>query len=113
MISSNKVELLGKLGKDPIKFFNRSDNKPYCELSVCENTKRNGQPVSIWHKCEAWGDIATMMQRMNILPGSEMLIHGKLVVRPIKDTGHNTERICVLDFKVYRPNPNFMAVGEN
>lgn len=113
MISSNKVEMLGKLGKDPIKFFNRADNKPYCELSICENTKRNGQPVSIWHKCEAWGDIATMMQRMNILPGSEMLIHGKLVVRPIKDTGHNTERICVLDFKVYRPNPNFRAEGEN
>lgn len=112
MISYNDVTLLGKMGKESAKFFNRMDNVPYCQLSICYNTKKQGQPHAEWFKCEAWGDVAKIIQRLSIKPGSELLIKGKLRNRKKPNTEETETVVVILDLKVYPPHPKFANEGE-
>ena len=112
MISLNEYTFLGKMGKNPAKFFNRADNVPYCQLKACYNTTKQGQPHAEWFDFEAWGNMATIIQRLNIKPGSELLIKGKLRNRKKPNTEETEKVVVILDLKVYPPHPKFANEGE-
>lgn len=112
MISLNEVTILGRAGNRP-KLYNCAFNKKYCQVPIYINTKTNENENSTLVECEAWGDLATIMDRMNISKGQEIIIKGKL--RNRKNSKTNSTELCVVinDFRIFQLRQKISTEGEN
>lgn len=104
----NEVIILGRLGAKITKH-NLATNTPFVTFSVGTNEKvRNAtveKEIRNWHQCEAWGNMATIIERLNIAVGQEILIKGKLRNTSYNDAvskeTRNKTSVVVMDIKVF------------
>ena len=110
MISLNEVTILGRAGNTP-KSFNCAFGKKYCQVPVYINTKSNDNENSTLVECEAWGDLAVIIERLNISKGQEMIIKGRL--RNRKNTKTNSNELCVVinDLRIFPLKKRFTTEG--
>ena len=84
----NKVQVIGRLGVDPIvKTFEVGKCMARFSLAVSENYKdKNGQWQSDtnWFNVVAWGGKAEYIEK-NIAKGDQIMIQGKLISRSYDD----------------------------
>lgn len=105
MIFVNEVMILGRMGAKPTAH-NLANGSPMITFSICTNEKgKDGNEIANWHNCEAWGNIATIIDRINPAQGQEVLIKGKLKNTSWTDpqtklTKYKTS-VLVLDFKAF------------
>lgn len=111
MISMNETYLLGRLGA-AVKKYSHADNRPHCSFSLAINERKADGDSCDWFECEAWGNMATIIDRLNLYVGQDILVKGKL--RNRKNMAGVTEKVVVLvlDLKVFAPKQKF-ATGEN
>lgn len=101
----NKVTLLGRIGERPTLYRARN-NCPYIRLSIATNERSKNEQTEIknWHDCEAWGDAATIISKINPCPGQEIYIEGRIRKTtwddPKKGKQYRTF-ILINDFKIF------------
>jgi len=87
-IMRNRVQLIGRLGKDPeMKKFESGKVTVRIVVATSENYKNeNGDLVTTtqWHPVVAWGRTAENMAKF-LKKGSEVVINGKLTHRSYED----------------------------
>ena len=103
----NEVTILGRLGA-AVRKFTTPNGSPYVTFSIGTNEKvRNAteeKEIRTWHACEAWGNLATIIERLNINVGQEVLVKGKLRNSNFTDkkgTEHQKTTIVALDVKIF------------
>lgn len=79
----NRTQIIGNLGDDP-RYILSSQNQPRFLFDVCVSKpyKDNGEWKSdkTWFKnCIAWGDLATMLSRMQLAKGERVYVEGEMV----------------------------------
>lgn len=111
MISLNEVTILGRAGNSP-KIYNCAMNKKYCTVPIYINTRTNDNENSTLVECEAWGDLAVIIDRLKIVKGQEMIIKGKL--RNRKNSKTNSTELCVVinDLRIFPLRQKFSAEGD-
>lgn len=112
MLSLNDVTILGRAGNTP-KLYNGAYGKKYCQVPIYINVKSNEGENSTLVDCEAWGDLATIIDRLNIAKGQEILVKGRLRNRTNKNT--NLRELCVVinDLKIFPIKQKISTEGEN
>ena len=110
MISLNDVTLMGRAGNTP-KLYNCAFNKKYCTVPIYINTKSSENENATLVECEAWGDLAVIIERLNIAKGQEMIIKGRL--RNRKNSKTNSTELCVVinDLRVFPLKQKFSTEG--
>jgi single-stranded DNA-binding protein len=110
MISLNEVTILGRAGNTP-KLYNLAMNKKFATIPVYINTKSNDNENSVLVECEAWGDLAVILGRLNIVKGQELIIKGKL--RNRKNSKTNSNELCVVinDLRIFPLKQKFSTEG--
>lgn len=83
-MSLNKVELIGRLGKD-VEVRHKADGTPVATFSVATSeswTDKNNQKQerTEWHRIVVWGKLANICKEY-IHKGSQVYIEGKLQTR--------------------------------
>lgn len=106
MISLNEVTILGRAGNTP-KLYNLAMNKKFATIPVYINTKSNDSENSILVECEAWGDLAVILDRLNIVKGQELIIKGKLRNRKNPKTYQTELRVVINDLRIFQPRLKF------
>lgn len=113
MISLNEVTILGRAGCKPT-LYNCAFDRKYCQVTVYINTKArdNSEEDSTKVNCEAWGDLAVIIDRLSISQGQEMLIKGKLRNRKSQKASDGKE-LCVVihDLRIFPLKQRFKAEG--
>lgn len=116
----NEVTLLGRLGARVTKY-NLHTGTPFVTFTVGTNEKvKNAteeKEIRNWHQCEAWGNMATIIDRLNIGVGQELLIKGKLRNSSYQDAKSHENRtktsIVVMDIKVFPIAPKTTTYTNN
>ncbi|GAA4338036.1 single-stranded DNA-binding protein [Flaviaesturariibacter amylovorans] len=84
----NKVQLIGKLGRDPeIRLIDGGKKKASFTMATNEsyrNAKGERVTETQWHNVVAWGKVAELTERF-LLKGKEVAVEGKLVNRTYTD----------------------------
>ena len=84
----NTVQLIGRLGQDPVKRDFDSGSQVVTFSLATSETYRNAQGERItdtqWHQVVAWGKLADIAAQ-NLRKGREVLVAGKLVYRRYQD----------------------------
>jgi len=106
--ATNKVQLLGHLGKEPIvKQFESGSKMASFTLATNESyTNSAGKKIenTQWHKLVAWGEVAVQVERM-LTKGSKIAAEGKLIHRQYeaKDgTKKYTTEIILNEFELIK-----------
>jgi single-strand DNA-binding protein len=105
---TNKVQLTGHLGKEPmVKQFESGSKMASFTLATNESYTNNaGKKIenTQWHKLVAWGEVAVQVERM-LTKGSKISAEGKLSHRQYeaKDgTKKYTTEIILNEFEVIK-----------
>lgn len=97
----NKVQLIGRLGKDP-EVIQLESGKKLAKFSLATNdnyTNANGEKIdnTEWHNIIAWGKTAEIIEKY-VTKGQEIAVEGKLTNRNWEDKEGNkryiTEVVC-------------------
>ncbi|RYZ00405.1 MAG: single-stranded DNA-binding protein [Chitinophagaceae bacterium] len=84
----NKVQLIGKLGRDPeIRLIEGGKKKASFSMATNEsyrNAKGERVTETQWHNVVAWGKVAELAERF-LVKGKEVAVEGKLVNRTYTD----------------------------
>lgn len=106
--TTNKVQLTGHLGKEPlVKQFESGSKMASFTLATNESYTNNaGKKIenTQWHKLVAWGEVAVQVERM-LTKGSKIAAEGKLSHRQYeaKDgTKKYTTEIILNEFEVIK-----------
>ena len=106
--TTNKVQLTGHLGKEPlVKQFESGSKMASFTLATNESYTNNaGKKIenTQWHKLVAWGEVAVQVERM-LTKGSKIMAEGKLSHRQYeaKDgTKKYTTEIILNEFEVIK-----------
>lgn len=81
--SLNRIQIIGNIGQEP-KYIINSQNKPRFIFDVCVSEPyKDGEEwksQNTWYRnCIAWGDLATMLSRMQLTKGERVYVEGKMV----------------------------------
>lgn len=92
----NKVQLIGRLGKDP-ETFHFDEGKTKCVFPVATNeTFRNGSGERVertqWHDVVTWGGLAEVSSQF-LKKGSEVAVEGRLSYRTYEDAEGHTRYV--------------------
>lgn len=92
----NKVQLIGRLGKDP-ETFHFDEGKTKCVFPVATNeTFRNGEGEKVertqWHDVVTWGGLAEVSGQY-LKKGTEVAIEGRLSYRTYEDAEGHTRYV--------------------
>lgn len=106
MQSMNQVILLGRMGNGTRKS-TLPNGTPYIKFSVCTNTKNFGEneDQGQWHDCECWGDLATIIDRLNIGKGQEVYLIGSMRTTRPQGCKEKHSSVVVKDIKVFPYTP--------
>lgn len=104
MNSLNVAILLGRIGTK-VKKYNTLGDRPFCVFPLALNERKANEETCTWVECEAWGDQATIIERMNIEVGQEMLIRGKLRTRGATTVTGPKLVVVVMDIKIFPKKP--------
>lgn len=90
MATLNRVQLLGRLGKDP-EFKATSGGADVCNFSLATSepyTDKNGQKQekTEWHKIIVWGKLGELCNKY-MTKGSQCLVEGRLQTRSWEKDG--------------------------
>lgn len=105
----NRVQLIGRLGKDPeVKEFN--DNKKASFSIATSETYKNQKGEKVedtqWHNVVIWGKLAGVAEKY-LKKGNEVAVEGKLIHRVYESKG---EKRFVTEINV---NDMLMLGGKN
>jgi single-strand DNA-binding protein len=80
----NHVQVMGRLGADPqVKILDNGTKVARFSVAVNDNyTNKKGEKVSSvqWHQVVAWGNLATIAERL-LHKGTQVTVDGRLSVR--------------------------------
>lgn len=101
MSSLNKVQLIGRTGKDPeVRHLDSGVTVASFSLATSENyTNKQGEKVeqTEWHNIVAWGKLAEIIEKW-VTKGQLLYIEGKLKTRKWEKDGQllqiNTSELC-------------------
>jgi len=105
----NKVQLIGRLGKDP-EVRATQENVPYARFSLATDTHwtdRNGEKQSRteWHNVLAWGRLAEICGEY-LRKGRLVFVEGRLQTRSWEDEAgqrHSRTEVVIHDLKILEP----------
>ncbi len=105
----NKVQLIGRLGMDPV-VNNFANDKKMARLSIATDASyRNAVGEKIqethWHALVAWGTTASFSEKY-LKKGQQVAIEGKLVPRSYEDKDGNKRFVTEIHVS------SFLMVGE-
>lgn len=112
MLSMNDVTILGRAGNTP-KLYNLAMNKKLATIPVYINSKSNDNENSVLVECEAWGDLAVILGRLNIVKGQELIIKGKLRNRKNSKTNQTELAVVINDLKIFPIKQKISTEGDN
>lgn len=72
----NVVNLIGRLGRDPETSTSQS-GMLIAKFSLATSTKKNGETVTQWHRCVAFGKTAELIQQY-ITKGQQLGVEGSI-----------------------------------
>lgn len=104
MNNTNKVELDGTLGKDPIIKYVGAKNTELAEFSIAVNEDgANNQKKTMWVNCKAWKYTA-LVAMDHLHKGDFITVKGKLSIETWKDkaTGQNRSRAVVVVMQIQK-----------
>lgn len=92
----NKVQLIGRLGKDP-ELMSFDEGKVKCAFPVATNESfRNGEGERVertqWHDVVMWGALAEIAGQY-LKKGTEVAIEGRLAYRTYEDSEGHTRYV--------------------
>ena len=92
----NKVQLIGRLGKDP-ELMSFDEGKVKCAFPVATNESfRNGEGERVertqWHDVVMWGALAEIAGQY-LKKGAEIAIEGRLAYRTYEDSEGHTRYV--------------------
>ncbi|HHZ82243.1 MAG TPA: single-stranded DNA-binding protein [Flavobacteriales bacterium] len=92
----NKVQLIGRLGKNP-EVITFDDGKSKVNFSMATNESyRNGEGERVertqWHDVVAWGSLGDIVSQY-LKKGSEIALEGRLMYRTYEDNDGKTRYI--------------------
>ena len=92
----NKVQLIGRLGKDP-ELMSFEEGKVKCAFPVATNESfRNGEGERVertqWHDVVTWGALAEIAGQY-LKKGAEVAIEGRLAYRAYEDSEGHTRYV--------------------
>ncbi|MEP7321344.1 MAG: single-stranded DNA-binding protein [Saprospiraceae bacterium] len=103
----NKVNLTGRLGKEPlIKLFENGSRKASLFLAVHESfLNQEGRRINTtqWHRITAWGRTADQVEKM-LHKGSKISLQGKLRYFEMPDKGlkyRTFQEITIDEFEIH------------
>lgn len=79
MSSVNRVQLLGRLGKDP-ELRKTANGKAVCNFSVATSEKRGDKEETTWHEIVTWEKTAENCAKF-LAKGREVFVEGRIQVR--------------------------------
>ena len=105
----NKVQLIGRLGKDP-EVRATQENVPVARFSLATDTHwtdRNGEKQSRaeWHNVLAWGRLAEICGEY-LRKGRLVFVEGRLQTRSWEDEAgqrHSRTEVVIHDLKILEP----------
>ena len=96
----NKVQLIGRLGKDPeVRSFESGNKVANFSIATSEKYKdKSGEmkESTEWHAIVIWGKLADIVEKY-LKKGSQVYIEGKLITRSYEVEGvrkYTTEVVC-------------------
>jgi len=105
----NKVQLIGRLGKDP-EVRTTQENVPFARFSLATDTHwtdRSGEKQSRteWHNVLAWGRLAEICGEY-LRKGRLVFVEGRLQTRSWEDEAgqrHSRTEVVIHDLKILEP----------
>lgn len=118
--SLNRTQIIGNIGKEP-RYILTSQNQPRFIFDVCvsEPYKEDGEwkSTKTWYtNCIAWGDLATMLSRMQLTTGECVFVEGKMVnndwINQQTNEQHHDMQLKVTSvYKMAKPKSSGTAKG--
>lgn len=87
MASLNKVQLIGRLGKDPeIRFSPKNPDEPVASFSLATGGEKFKDKITetVWHSCTAFGNTAKVVQNY-IKKGQQIFVEGMIKYEKYND----------------------------
>lgn len=115
----NKAIVLGRLGKDPeIKVTTIGKKKASFTVATSEKYKdKNTQEMkenTEWHNVVAWGQLAEIIERLDLKKGGLVYVEGKNTTRIWDDPAEQkryTHEIVIHEIKTLSPRQNVSSSG--
>ncbi len=102
----NKVEIQGRLGKDPELKYVGSGNTPLCKFSVAttEEYESGGEikKITEWFNCVAWGPRGETIAELK--KGDEVFAMGHMQTRKWEREGKETKYFTELNVRFCKPD---------
>lgn len=105
MASLNRVELIGRLGRDP-ELKTTQTGKKFCRFSVATDEGPKDKPVTMWHQVMAWEKTAELCARY-LAKGRQVHIEGRLQANEYEKDG-----VAVKSYQVVAQSVLFLGSGE-
>lgn len=79
----NKVNLVGRLGKDP-EISTSSNGKTFVKFSLATNDGYGDNKKTNWHSCTAFGKVAEIIEK-HVKKGNELAVSGSIDYNKYED----------------------------